>query len=85
MPNGRNAHVHLMLVDGGHRVLLIDAQGEHDRQQAQQQVGNESFLIAQQKDKARWQLRQIRSELESQRNRLQEANALKNAWINPEP
>lgn len=81
MPNGRNAHVHLMLVDGGHQVLLIDAQGEHDRQQAQQQVGNESFLIAQQKDKAVRQLRQIRSELESQRNRLQEANALKNALI----
>lgn len=81
MPNGRNAHVHLMLVDGGHQVLLVDAQGEHDRQQAQQQVGNESFLIAQQKDKAVKQLRQIRSELESQRSRLQEANALKNALI----
>lgn len=81
MPNGRSVHVHLMVVDGGYQVLLLDAQGEHDRQQAQQQSGNEATLIGYQKSKAIAQLRQIRSELEQQRSRLQEANALKNALI----
>ena len=65
----------------GFQVLLLDAQGEHDRQQAQQQTGNEAALVGYQKGKAIAQLRQIRSELEQQRARLQEANALKNALI----
>ena len=81
MPNGRSAHVHLLVNDSGFQVLLLDAQAEHDRQQAQQQTGNEATLIGYQKGKAIAQLRQIRTELESQRNRLQEANALKNALI----
>ena len=81
MPNGRSAHVHLLVIDRGYQVLLLDAQGEHDRQQSQQQSGNEAVLIGHQKTKAINQLRQIRSELESQRARLQEANALKNALI----
>lgn len=81
MPNGRSAHVHLLVNDSGFQVLLLDAQAEHDRQQAQQQTGNEATLIGYQKGKAIAQLRQIRTELESQRTRLQEANALKNALI----
>ena len=81
MPNGRSAHVHLLGADDGFQVLLLDAQGEHERQQAQQQSGNEAELIGYQKTKAINQLRQIRSELEQQRVRLQEANALKNALI----
>ena len=82
MPNGRSAHVHLLGgSEPGFQVLLLDAQGEHDRQQAQQQVGNEAALISGQKSKAIAQLRQIRSELERQRMRLAEANALKNALI----
>ena len=81
MPNGRSAHVHLLVGGDGFRVLLLDAQGEHDRQQAQQQTGNEAALIGYQKGKAVAQLRQIRSELEQQRARLQDANALKNALI----
>jgi signal transduction histidine kinase len=81
MPNGRSAHVHLLVAGDAYRVLLLDAQGEHDRQQAQQQTGNEAALIGYQKGKAIAQLRQIRSELEQQRARLQDANALKNALI----
>ncbi|SFN11268.1 hybrid sensor histidine kinase/response regulator [Dokdonella immobilis] len=81
MPNGRSAHVHLLVAGDGYRVLLLDAQGEHDRQQAQQQTSNEASLIGYQKGKAIAQLRQIRSELEQQRARLQDANALKNALI----
>lgn len=81
MPNGRSAHVHLLVNDAGFQILLLDAQAEHDRQQTQQQTGNEAALIGYQKGKAIAQLRQIRTELESQRNRLQEANALKNALI----
>ena len=81
MPNGRSAHVHLLSADDGFRILLLDAQGEHDRQQSQQQTGNEAELVGHQKSKAIAQLRQIRSELEQQRARLQEANTLKNALI----
>ncbi|MGB0133114.1 ATP-binding protein [Dokdonella sp.] len=81
MPNGRSAHVHLVVNNSGFQVLLLDAQVEHDRQQAQQQTGNEAVLVGYQKSKAIAQLRQIRTELESQRTRLQEANALKNALI----
>lgn len=81
MPNGRSAHVHLLSAGEGFRILLLDAQGEHDRQQSQQQTGNEAALIGDQKSKAIAQLRQIRTELEQQRVRLQEANTLKNALI----
>ncbi len=82
MPNGRSAHVHLLGgTEPGFQVLLLDAQGEHDRQQAQQQVGNEAALVSGQKTRAIAQLRQIRTELERQRTRLTEANALKNALI----
>lgn len=82
MPNGRSAHVHLLGgTEPGFQVLLLDAQGEHDRQQAQQQLGNEAALVSGQKTRAIAQLRQIRTELERQRTRLTEANALKNALI----
>jgi signal transduction histidine kinase len=81
MPNGRSAHVHLDAHDDGLRVILLDAQDEHDRQRSQQQSGNEAVLVSHQKTKAIGQLRRIRSELEQQRARLQEANALKNALI----
>lgn len=81
MPNGRSSHVHLQAHAGGLRVVLLDAQDEHDRQRSQQQSGNEAVLVSHQKTKAIGQLRRIRSELEQQRARLQEANALKNALI----
>ncbi|HET9032169.1 MAG TPA: ATP-binding protein [Dokdonella sp.] len=81
MPNGRSTHVQLLGADDGFQVLLLDAQAEHERQQTQQQTGNEAALVSYQKTKAINQLRQIRSELEQQRVRLQEANALKNALI----
>ena len=81
MPNGRSAHVQLAAHAGGLRVILLDAQDEHDRQRSQQQSGNEAVLVSHQKTKAIGQLRRIRSELEQQRARLQEANALKNALI----
>ena len=81
MPNGRSAHVHMLTADSGFRILLLDAQSEHDRQQSQQQTSNEAELVGHQKSKAIAQLRQIRTELEQQRARLQDANTLKNALI----
>jgi signal transduction histidine kinase len=81
MANGRSAHVHLMANVGGFQVLLLDAQSEHDRQREQQQIGNEAVLVGYQKSKALVRLRQIRTELEQQRAKLLEANALKNALI----
>jgi len=81
MPGGRSAHVHMMASADGYDVVLLDAQEEHDRQRAQQQLGNEAVLVGHQKTRAIEKLRQIRSELEQQRDRLEEANALKNALI----
>ncbi|HNR91402.1 MAG TPA: ATP-binding protein [Dokdonella sp.] len=81
LPNGRNAHVHLLAGDGGFRVILLDAQDEHDRQRSQQQLGNEAAIASAQKTKAIHQLRHIREQLEQQRTRLEEANALKTALI----
>ncbi len=81
MPNGRSAHVHFAANGERLRIMLVDAQDEHDRQLGQQQSGNEAVLVSHQKTKAIGQLRRIRSELEQQRARLHEANALKNALI----
>lgn len=81
LPNGRSAHVHLLARDDGFRVILLDAQDEHDRQRSQQQLGNEAVIASAQKTKAIGQLRRIRDQLEQQRTRLEEANALKTALI----
>jgi signal transduction histidine kinase/CheY-like chemotaxis protein len=81
LPNGRSAHLHFVPDDGAFHVLLLDAAVEHERQRAQQQLGNEEALASQAKSKAIGQLKQIRSELERQQARLEEAHALKNALI----
>lgn len=81
LPGGRCAHVHGVPDGGLFHVLLLDASEEFARVQEQQQQGNQAELISQEKSKALARLRAVRSELESQRNRLEEANALKNALI----
>jgi hypothetical protein len=79
--NGRSAHLHLIPDENMFHVLLLDADVERDRRRAQQQLGHEEVLASQAKSKAIGQLKQIRSELERQHARLEEANALKNALI----
>jgi|KBSMisStandDraft_5_1062788.scaffolds.fasta_scaffold20584_2 signal transduction histidine kinase/ActR/RegA family two-component response regulator len=81
MVNGLSAHVHLIPDDNAFHVLLLDAAVERERQRVQQQLGNEEALASQAKSKAIGQLKQIRSELERQHARLEEAHALKNALI----
>ena len=81
LASGRCAHVHLVADGSVLHVLLLDAEREHGRQRAQQQMGNEALLASHQKSKAIGKLREIRSELERQRARLEEADALKNALI----
>ena len=81
LPNGRSAHLHLIPDDPTFHVLLLDAADERERQRVQQQLGNEEALASQAKSKAIGQLKQIRTELERQHARLEEANALKNALI----
>jgi two-component system, sensor histidine kinase len=81
LPNGRSAHLHFVPDDGQFHVLLLDAAVEHERQRAQQQIGNEEALASQAKTKAIGQLKQIRNELERQQARLEEAHSLKNALI----
>jgi two-component system, sensor histidine kinase len=81
LPNGTSAHLHLIPDRDVFHVLLLDAAGERDRQRATQQLGNEQALASQVKSKAIGQLKQIRTELERQRAKLEEAHALKNALI----
>jgi signal transduction histidine kinase len=79
LAGGRHAHVHLV-PDGDHfHLLLLDASDEHGRTQVQQQLGNDATLAGIEKSRTLARLRQIKSELEQQRARLEEANALKNA------
>ncbi|MGH8172861.1 MAG: ATP-binding protein [Rhodanobacteraceae bacterium] len=81
LENGRSAHLHLIPDGEEFHVLLLDAETERDRRRAQQQAGHEEALSSQAKTKAIGQLKQIRSELERQRARLEEAHGLKNALI----
>lgn len=81
LANGRSAHVHLIVDAEGFHVLLLDADAEHSRQRAQQQLGHEAVLSGHEKTKAIGQLKEIRGELERQRASLEEGNALKNALI----
>jgi signal transduction histidine kinase len=81
LANGRSAHLHLIPDDKGFHVLLLDAEVERDRRRVQQQIGHEEALASQAKTKAIGQLKKIRSELERQHAKLEEAHALKNALI----
>lgn len=79
LSDGRHAHVHLIPDGANFHLLLLDARAEHEQTQTQQQMGNEAVLAGIEKSRTLARLRQIKSELEQQRARLEEANALKNA------
>jgi signal transduction histidine kinase/CheY-like chemotaxis protein len=81
LDGGRSAHLHLIPDGNAFHVLVLDAEIERQRRRAQQQVGHEEMLASQAKSKAIGQLKEIRSELERQRARLEEAHSLKNALI----
>lgn len=81
LPNGRSAHVHRLADGAGFHIVLLDASDEHARQQVQQQIANEETLAGHEKSKAIGLLKRIRSDLETQRSELEEANALKSALI----
>ncbi len=81
LPDGQVAHVHLVPDVSGLHIVLLDARGESERQRVSQQLGNEAELAGQEKNRAISRLKQVRNELERQRERLEEANALKNAFI----
>jgi signal transduction histidine kinase len=81
LPDGLFAHVHLVPEGERLHVVLLDARSETERHRASQQLGNDAELAGHEKNRAISRLRQIRSELERQRERLEEANALKNAFI----
>lgn len=81
LADGHVAHVHLV-PDAPHiQVILLDARDDRERQRSSQQLGNEAELAGQEKSRAISRLKQVSSELERQRARLEEANALKNAFI----
>jgi two-component system, sensor histidine kinase len=79
LAGGCHAHVHLVPDGDRFHLLLLDASDEHGRTQVQQQLGNDATLAGIEKSRTLARLRRIKSELEQQRARLEEANALKNA------
>ncbi|MEO8669890.1 MAG: ATP-binding protein [Tahibacter sp.] len=79
--HGQVAHVHRIPDGELNHVLLLDAAEDHARSQSHQQLGNEAGLASIEKSKVLARLRLVRSELELQRSRLEEANSLKNALI----
>ncbi len=81
LTNGRSVHVHLIPDGEAFHLLLLDAEPARAAQRDQQQLANEAALAGHAKSKAIDALKHIRSELERQRGRLAEANALKNALI----
>lgn len=81
LANGRSVHVHLLADGECFHLLLLDADEARATQRSHQQLANEAVLAGHAKSRAIDALRNIRSELERQRTRLEEANALKNALI----
>jgi two-component system, sensor histidine kinase len=81
LPDGQFANIHMVPEGDGLHVVLLDARTEAERQRVSQQLGNDAELAGQEKNRAINRLKQIRTELERQRERLEEANALKNAFI----
>jgi len=81
LPDGRSAHLHLVPDGEGMHLVLLDARAYSERQRISQQLGNDAELASIEKSRAIGHLEQVRSELEHQRARLEEADALKNAFI----
>ncbi len=80
LTNGRHADVHLIPDGQLFHVLLLDSAGALPWQREAEPT-DEHDLPSSEKINALVKLRQIRSELERQRTRLDEATALKNALI----
>ncbi len=77
----RSAHVHF-LPDGDARyVVFLDASEETERHREIQQAGNQAELENIERQRAMQRLRAARNELENQRKQLEEANAIKAAFI----
>ncbi len=81
LANGRHADVHLIPDGQLFHLLLLDSAGALHWQREQEPVADETDSLSNEKVNALVKLRQIRSELERQRTRLDEATALKNALI----
>ncbi len=81
LPQGQAAHLHLVKDGALMHVVLLDARGDSERQRVSQQLGDEAEFAGVDKTRAISRLQQIRSELERQRERLEEANALKSAFM----
>lgn len=78
---GRHAQVHLIPDNHLFYVLLLDTTKIVGTEQEATSTALDSEQIGSEKSKSLVKLRQIRSELERQRTRLEEANSLKNALI----
>ena len=81
LPGGRFANIHLVPDGAQFHVALLGASTEMARQREVQQVGHEAALAGHEKSRALRKLKKTRGDLELQRARLEEANALKNALL----
>ncbi|MBK8285076.1 MAG: response regulator [Ahniella sp.] len=81
LAGGRIAHVHWLRGDEGIDVILLDARAEVEQQQLKQQESHEAELASMERGKSIDRLRRVKHELERRQSQLEEANALKTAFL----
>ncbi|HEW98247.1 MAG TPA: response regulator [Beggiatoa sp.] len=79
--NGRCAHVHIMPLDNGTYVLMLDATAEHDRQQKMQQQLNELSILTYRQSQWLQELETTRQQLAEEKRLLNEVSELKSRFI----
>jgi signal transduction histidine kinase/CheY-like chemotaxis protein len=78
---GRCAHVHIIPLDKGTYVLMLDATGEHDRQQKMQQQLNELSILTYRQSQLLQELEAARQALREEKEQLGQASELKSQFI----
>lgn len=81
LPNGHVAHVHLIPVHNGTWVIFLDASEEHERQQKIQQRAHDLSLMSYQQSRLIQELENARQALITEKNQIEQANALKSRFI----
>ena len=81
LPGGKSAHVHLIPDGNGFHLVLLDATADTARQRTLQQLGNVAELASHERGRAIKKLKKVRTELEAQAARLEEADQLKGALM----
>jgi len=75
------AHVHWLRDPEGIHVILLDARAEVSQHQVRQQESHEAELASLERGKSIDKLKRVKQELERRQSQLEEANALKTAFL----